>query len=111
ADYFTLDPEQVERQITPRTRAIVPVHLYGQICNMEALAAIAQAHHLVIIEDACQAHGARQNGMPVGTWGTACYSFYPTKNMTTIEGGMITTNDPEVAQQARLLREHGSAHR
>ena len=92
--YFTLDPEQVARKITPRTRAIVPVHLYGQACDMPALAALAQAHNLVIVEDACQAHGARLNDQPVGSWGTACYSFYPTKNMTTIEGGMITTDDP-----------------
>jgi len=110
-DFFTLDPDQVESKITPRTRAIVPVHLYGQPCDMERLAAVAKAQDLVIIEDACQAHGARLNGQPLGTWGTACYSFYPTKNMTTIEGGMITTNDATIAQKAQLLREHGSAHR
>ena len=109
--YFTLDPEQVARKITPRTRAIVPVHLYGQACDMPALAALAQAHNLVIVEDACQAHGARLDGQLVGSWGTTCYSFYPTKNMTTIEGGMITTDDPAIAERARLLREHGSAQR
>jgi perosamine synthetase len=110
-DYFTLDPAEVERHITPRTRAIVPVHLYGQACNMKALADMARAHNLIIIEDACQAHGARFGGRPVGSWGTACYSFYPTKNMTTIEGGIITTNDAQVAGRARLLRDHGSPKR
>jgi dTDP-4-amino-4,6-dideoxygalactose transaminase len=110
-DYFTLDPEQVARAITPQTRAILPVHLYGQPCDMPALAELAAAHGLIVIEDACQAHGARLNGQPVGAWGTACYSFYPTKNMTTIEGGMLTTNDPAIAERARLLREHGSPKR
>jgi len=110
-DMFTLDPAQVKLKITLRTRAIVPVHLYGQPCDMEPLAAVAKAHDLVIIEDACQAHGARLGGRPVGSWGTACYSFYPTKNMTTVEGGMITTNDAAIAERARLLRDHGSAHR
>lgn len=110
-DYFTLDPSQIASFITPRTRAIVPVHLYGQPCDMEAIAALAQAHNLLIIEDACQAHGAKSQGRMVGAWGTACYSFYPTKNMTTIEGGMITTNDAQVAERARLLRNHGSPKR
>jgi dTDP-4-amino-4,6-dideoxygalactose transaminase len=110
-DYFTLDPAEIERHITPKTRAIVPVHLYGQACNMETLAEVARAHNLIIIEDACQAHGASLNGRPVGSWGTACYSFYPTKNMTTIEGGIITTNDAQVADRARLLRDHGSPKR
>lgn len=110
-DTFTLDPDEVEARITPLTRAIVPVHLYGQPCDMTRLAAIAQAHHLILIEDACQAHGAQLDGRPVGAWGTACYSFYPTKNMTTIEGGMITTNQAEIAEQARLIRDHGSPKR
>jgi dTDP-4-amino-4,6-dideoxygalactose transaminase len=101
----------VEAKITPLTRAIVPVHLYGQPCNMPRLAAIAQAHHLILVEDACQAHGAQLDGRPVGSWGTACYSFYPTKNMTTLEGGMITTNQAEIAEQARLIRDHGSPKR
>lgn len=74
---------------------------------MTAIAEIAAKHGLAIIEDACQAHGATLNGQPLGTWGTACYSFYPTKNMTTGEGGMITTNDPALAERMRVLREHG----
>jgi perosamine synthetase len=110
-DYFTLDPVEVARRITPQTRAIIPVHLYGQSCNMPALAELAQAHNLILIEDACQAHGARFQGRPVGSWGTACYSFYPTKNMTTIEGGLLTTNDAAIADRARLLRDHGSPKR
>jgi dTDP-4-amino-4,6-dideoxygalactose transaminase len=110
-DYFMLDPADVEKRITPKTRAILPVHLFGQAADMDALADIAKRHNLLIIEDACQSHGAKYNGQPVGTWGTACYSFYPTKNMTTIEGGMITTNDPDVAERARLIRNHGSPKR
>jgi dTDP-4-amino-4,6-dideoxygalactose transaminase len=110
-DYFTIDPSQIARLITPRTRAIVAVHLFGQPCDMEAIAELAREHGLIIIEDACQAHGARFKGRPVGTSGTACYSFYPTKNMTTAEGGMITTNNADVVERARLLRDHGSRQR
>jgi dTDP-4-amino-4,6-dideoxygalactose transaminase len=108
ADYFTIDPEKIREKITPRTRAIEPVHLYGLPCDMEAIFDIAEEFDLVIIEDACQAHGAKLNGKTVGSYGTACFSFYPTKNITTGEGGMITTNDEEVARKARLLRDHGS---
>lgn len=107
-DYFTLDPEKIREKITPRTRAIEPIHLYGQACDMAAIVEIAREYNLVIIEDACQAHGAKFDGKPVGSFGTACFSFYPTKNITTGEGGMITTNDAEVAEKARLLRDHGS---
>lgn len=105
--YYTIDPEAIERQITQRTRAIIPVHLFGQPCAMDAIAAIAERHGLAIVEDACQAHGAKLDGRPPGAWGTACYSFYPTKNMTTGEGGMITTNDPALAERMRVIREHG----
>lgn len=108
-DYFTLDPEKIEEKITDRTRVIIPVHLYGQACDMDAIVRIAEKHHLIIIEDACQAHGATYKGRPVGSFGTACYSLYATKNMTTIEGGMIVTNDDRVAEQARLIRSHGSS--
>ncbi len=110
-DYYMIDPAKVEALITPRTKAILPVHLFGQAADMEPLAEIARKHNLVIIEDACQSHGAKYKGTGVGAWGTTCYSFYPTKNMTTIEGGMITTNDPAVAERARLIRNHGSPKR
>jgi dTDP-4-amino-4,6-dideoxygalactose transaminase len=107
-DYFTIDPEKIREKITPRTRAIEPVHLYGQACDMQAIVEIAEEYDLVIIEDACQAHGAKFNGQSVGSFGTACFSFYPTKNITTGEGGMITTNDANIAEKARLVRDHGS---
>ena len=110
-DTFNLAPTQVEARITPHSRAILPVHLFGHPCDMEALLGIAAAHNLVIIEDACQAHGATVNSRRVGSFGTGCFSFYPTKNMTTAEGGMITTNDEEVAEKARLLRNHGMRQR
>ncbi len=110
-DYFTLDPDDVAGRITPATRVIVAVHLFGQPCRMDALAELAAAHGLVLIEDACQAHGARFDGRPVGDFGTACYSFYATKNMTTGEGGMVTTDDEAIANRVRLLREHGSPQR
>jgi perosamine synthetase len=108
---FALDPADVERRITRRTRAVVAVHLFGQPCDLDALAHLAAKHHLVLIQDACQAHGARFAGRPLGAFGTACYSFYATKNMTTGEGGMLTTDDDQVAAKARLLREHGSPER
>lgn len=111
SDYFMIDPEKLEKAITPKTKAIIPVHLFGQIGAMDEIERIVRKHNLVIIEDACQSHGAKYKGKKVGAWGTACYSFYPTKNMTTIEGGMITTNDPQVAERARLLRNHGSPKR
>lgn len=109
--YFTLDPADVARRITPQTRAIIAVHLFGQPCDVAAITDLARRHDLVVIEDACQAHGARFRGRPVGSDGTACYSFYPTKNMTTGEGGMITTNDARVAERVRMLRDHGSRQR
>ncbi len=107
-DYFTIDPARIEERITPRTKAILPVHLYGQACDMDPILEIARKHNLAIIEDACQAHGAMYKNRPVGSFGTACYSLYATKNITTIEGGMIVTNDTQVAERARLLRNHGS---
>ncbi len=107
-DYFTLDPSKIEERITEKTKAILPIHLYGQACEMDSIIEIAQKHNLTIIEDACQAHGASYKGQPVGSYGTACYSLYATKNMTTVEGGMIVTDDEEIAERARLLRHHGS---
>lgn len=107
-DYFTIDPAKIEDRITDKTRAIIPIHLYGQSCDMDEIVKIAQKHNLVIIEDACQAHGATYKGQSVGSFGTSCFSFYATKNITTVEGGMILTNDPHIAEQARLIRNHGS---
>jgi dTDP-4-amino-4,6-dideoxygalactose transaminase len=108
---YTLDPESVKARITPRTRAILPVHLYGGMAHMDALMPLAQQHKLVVIEDACQAHGAMLNGKRAGSFGTGAFSFYPTKNMTSGEGGIITTNDDQVAEQARLLRNHGQSEK
>ncbi|NJM05341.1 DegT/DnrJ/EryC1/StrS family aminotransferase [Candidatus Gracilibacteria bacterium] len=107
ADDFNLDPTLVEAAITPRTRAIMPVHLYGQPAQMDALLALAQRYNLQIIEDAAQAVGACYRGRPAGSFGTACFSLYATKNITTGEGGMITTNDAAIAERLRLLRAHG----
>ena len=108
---FNIDPACIESAITPRTKAIIPVHLYGNPCDMERLETIATAHHLALIEDACQAHGAGIHGKPVGSFGTGCFSFYPTKNMTTGEGGMVTTANPIIAERVRLLRSHGQKER
>ena len=110
-DDFNIDPALIERAITPRTKAIIPVHLYGNPCRMGQIETIARRHGLTIVEDCCQAHGASIEGRPVGSWGTACYSFYPTKNMTTGEGGMVTTDDADIAAQARMLRSHGQSER
>ena len=110
-DTYTLDPVLVEAAITPRTRAILPVHLYGNPCNMERLTQIATSHDLVLIEDACQAHAATIDNRAIGSFGTGCFSFYPTKNMTTGEGGIVTTNQPVIAEKVRLLRSHGQQAR
>lgn len=106
-----IDPNLVEAAITERTKAILPVHLYGNPCDMEKLEALVMEYNLLLIEDACQAHGANIDGKAVGSFGTGCFSFYPTKNMMTGEGGMITTNDPLIAEQLRLLRSHGEQKR
>lgn len=107
-DYFTMDPVAVERAITPRTKGMMPVHLYGLAAEMPALETIAEKHNLAIYEDAAQAHGAGIDGKPVGTFGEfAMFSLYPTKNMTSGEGGMISCARPEVARTARLLRNQG----
>lgn len=106
-DTFNLSPQAAEAAITPRTRAIMPVHLYGQPADMPAFEAICQKHNLVLLEDAAQAHLARIGDRFVGTWGTASFSFYPTKNMTTTEGGMVLTNDDEIARKLRMIRAQG----
>ena len=104
---FTMDVGQLEAVITPRTKAIMPVSLYGQPADMPAITEIAERHGLAVVEDACQAHGAAVGDRQSGTWGAGTFSFYPTKNMTTGEGGMLTTHDAELADRVRLLREHG----
>lgn len=112
-DRFTLDPEKVETAITPRTRAIVPVHLYGCPADMDVLLKVAHAENIRIVEDASQAHGATLNGRRVGSLGDiAAFSFYPTKNLGAFgDGGAVVTNDPELAERVRLLRQYGWEHR
>jgi len=104
---FTMAVDQVEAAITPRTKAIMPVSLYGQPADLVAIDEIATRHGLAVVEDAAQAHGAAIGERKSGSWGAGTFSFYPTKNMTTGEGGMITTDDAELAGRVRLLREHG----
>ncbi|TAN34322.1 DegT/DnrJ/EryC1/StrS family aminotransferase [bacterium] len=108
---FNLDPSQLEDLIGPRTKAIMPVHLYGQPCDMDRLTDIATAHRLAIIEDSAQAIGARFNGRPVGSFGTGTFSLYATKNLMSAEGGIVTTDDDTVADRVRLLRNHGMRER
>lgn len=107
-DTFNINPDPILDKITPNTKAIIPVHLFGHPAEMKAIMEIAEDYKLVVIEDACQAHGAYYNGKKVGSFGTGAFSFYPTKNMTTGEGGMITTNDVEIAGRAKMIRSHGS---
>lgn len=111
-DTFNLSPAAAEAAITDRTVAIMPVHLYGQAADMDGLQAVADRHGLFLAEDAAQAHGATWAGRPVGTMSRmGVFSFYPTKNMTTGEGGMIVTDDDEVDRMARLLRNQGMEQR
>ena len=107
-DTFTLDPAAVERAIGPRTRAMMPVHLLGNPCDMRALGDLARRHRLHVIEDTCEAHGARFEGRPVGTFGVmGTFSFYFSHHISTIEGGVVVTNDDLVADLSRMLRAHG----
>jgi dTDP-4-amino-4,6-dideoxygalactose transaminase len=107
-DSFNIDPEQIEAAITPNTRAIIPVHLYGQIAAMDRIMEIASRYELAVIEDAAQAVGALYEDRPAGSFGTGCFSLYATKNITSGEGGMVTTSDSALADKLRLLRSHGS---
>jgi dTDP-4-amino-4,6-dideoxygalactose transaminase len=107
ADDFCMDPAQVEAAITPRTKAIMPVHLYGLMADMDPLVEIAARRGLVIVEDAAQAHGASYHGRRAGTFGPAMFSLYATKNLMTGEGGFATTDDDGVADRLRLFRNHG----
>ncbi|MBI2151830.1 DegT/DnrJ/EryC1/StrS family aminotransferase [Candidatus Woesearchaeota archaeon] len=123
---FNIDPELIEKAITPKTKAIMPVHLYGKAANMSKIMELAKKHNLIVIEDACQAHGAefiktnettktseasKTETQKVGSFGTGSFSFYPTKNMTCGEGGIITTNEDIVAAKARKIIAHGSEKR
>ncbi len=109
---YNLDPAKLPAAITRKTQAVMPVHLYGQTTDMDPVLEAAKDHDLVVIEDACQAHGAEYHGKKAGHLGdSACFSFYATKNMTTGEGGMVVTDDADVAERARLLRDHGQAHK
>ncbi len=108
---FNMDVSQIEAAITPKTRAILPVHLYGMVCDMDAIMEIAKEHHLVVIEDACQSHSAGMDGKKAGSFGTGTFSLYPTKNMTSAEGGMITTDNDEIDELCRVIRNHGMRRR
>lgn len=107
---FNLDPKQIEPAITKKTKAIIPVHLFGQACDMDEIMKIGQAYNLKIIEDAAQSLGAKYRGKMLGSLGDlGCFSFYPSKNLSALgDGGAITTNDPELAQRIKLLRSHGA---
>ncbi|MFX0033296.1 MAG: DegT/DnrJ/EryC1/StrS family aminotransferase [Candidatus Hermodarchaeota archaeon] len=105
---YTLDPKSVKEKVNSKTKAIIPVHLAGISANMDSLTEIAKENNIFIIEDAAQSIGTKYNGKKVGSIGDiGCFSFYPSKNITTGEGGMITTNSDEIAEQCRLLRHHG----
>ena len=109
---YTINPDSIDKLITENTKAILPVQLYGQSANMDRINEIAEKYGLAVIEDAAQAHGATCNGQKVGSIGDmACFSFYPTKNMTTSEGGIITTNDEDLADNAKIFRAHGASVR
>ncbi len=109
----TLDPTKLEAAITPRTKAIIPVHLYGQPADLNPILAIANKRGIPVIEDAAQSHGAKYHGTTVGAIGAmACFSFYPGKNLGAYgEGGALTTNDDNIAKHARILRDHGQSQR
>jgi len=108
---YNIDPNTIRKAITSKTRAIMPVHLYGKCCDMEAIMAIAKEHSLYVIEDAAQAHGAMQNGKCVGSFGhLSAFSFYPTKNLGALgDAGAVTTNDEALASKVRMFRNYGSS--
>ena len=104
-----IDPAEVRKLVSPRTRAVVPVHLYGHPCDMDAINELAETYGFRVIEDACQSHGAAYKGRRTGSLGdAACFSFFPSKNMTVLgDGGMMTTDDGKLAEEVRMLRDHG----
>lgn len=111
--HYTIAPEKIEAAITPRTKAVIPVHLYGQPADLDPILAISKKHGLKIIEDCAQSHGARYKGRRTGSYGDmACFSFYPTKNLGAIgDGGMVVSNNDALAGRARLVRQYGWAQR
>lgn len=108
---FNIDTGKIEAAITPNTKAILPVHLYGLCCDMGAIMEIAKKHGLAVIEDACQAHGAEYKGKRSGSFGTGTFSLYPTKNITSAEGGMVTMDDDDIAEKCKVIRNHGMRRR
>lgn len=110
-DTFNINPALIEDAMTSRTKAIMPVHLFGLCCEMDSIMEIASKHGLIIVEDACQSHGATYKGKKAGAFGTGTFSLYPTKNITSAEGGMITTNNDALAENCRVIRQHGMRRR
>ncbi len=104
---FNILPENIEKMITARTKAVVVTHLYGQPCDMDEITSICENNGLILVEDACQAHGAEYKNRKVGSFGIGCFSFYATKNILTGEGGMITTDSDAIAEKAAVIRNHG----
>lgn len=106
---YTMDPKEIEKQITKKTKGIIPVHLYGHSANMDEIKKIAQKHSLFVLEDAAQAHGARYKGKMIGSLGdAACFSFYPSKNLTVCgDGGIVISNNEEIIKKVKILRDHG----
>src|SRR3990172_7144221 len=108
---YNIDPAKIEAAINNKTKAIMPVHLFGLSCDMGAIMDLVKKYNLILIEDACQSHGATYKGKKVGSFGTGTFSLYPTKNMTSAEGGMITTDDEKFAGECRIIRQHGMRQR
>lgn len=108
---FNLNTSLIEAAITSNTKAILPIHLFGLSCDMDPVMTIARKYGLIVIEDACQSHAASYKGKRVGSFGIGTFSFYPTKNMTSAEGGMVTTNDDSIAEICRVIRQHGMRRR
>jgi perosamine synthetase len=106
---FNIDPQDLQNKVTSNTKAVIGVHLYGQPFDIQAVQQICEDHNIILIEDCAQAHGAEFKGQRAGSFGLGCFSFYPTKNITTGEGGMITTNDDQLAAKLRLMRNHGDS--
>jgi len=112
SEVYCLDPKDMEKRVSDKTKAVIPVHLYGHPAEMDSIMEIAEDCDLLVVEDAAQAHGAEYKGKRVGSFGhVGCWSFFATKNMTTGEGGMITTNDSNIAEKARIIRSHGMTSR